>query len=123
MCWCYISFFYHYIIQPDLIVQFCIMLAMAQPSILLRENLLLSEIFFCFIHWFFKEKTKKCLSLSEKTPALTRLVAMERKRSVILEEMMFSCWIFGFTLLDQSIHFVPLCKYKMTVLKKICCCC
>ncbi len=37
-------------------------------------------------------------------------IAQERKRFVVLEDIMFSWLLFGFTSLDQSIHFVLLCE-------------
>lgn len=39
-------------------------------------------------------------------------IARDRKRFVILEDVMFSWLLFGFTSLDQSIHFVLLCKER-----------
>lgn len=95
--------------------------------------------FSCFWHllsifvWFFSFSVDTETSVTEKqkrkeTPALTQLVvrerekiARDRERFVILEDVMFSWLLFGFTSLDQSIHFVLLCvKNKMTVLTKIC---
>ena len=115
------------------------MLPVTHPKIILRANIILSALFpafdiysrfFCCCCWFSgdtktsvteKQKRKETLALTQLVVTEREKIARDRERFVILEDVMFSWLLFGFTSLDQSIHFVLLCvKNKMTVLTKIC---